>query len=120
MPQQLTELLKSAASGDSLAPEKILQLVYDELRRIANAKMSNEMPGQTLQATALVHEAWLRLGADAQPPWKNRAHFFSAAAEAMRRILIDAARKRATSKRGSGLEQLDLDQVDIPFGAEAD
>ncbi len=89
-------------------------MVYSELRRIAGQKMSGEMPGQTLQPTALVHEAWLRLGADAQPTWQNRAHFFAAAAEAMRRILVDRSRRRKAAKRGSGIVALDVDEIEIP------
>src|ERR1700683_2136888 len=90
---QITLLLRRIADGDKNAAEPLLRLVYEELRRIAAAKMAREMGGQTLQATALVHEAWLRLGGDNQPSWENRAHFFTAAAEAMRRILIDRARR---------------------------
>src|SRR5688500_10702043 len=93
-PGEITVMLQRIEAGDPQAAHEILPLVYDELRRLAAAKMAREAPGQTLQATALVHEAWLRLGADAQPAWKNRTHFFAAAAEAMRRILIDNARRR--------------------------
>ena len=81
-------------SDDIAVNRELLPSIYDELRRLAASKMAKEKPGQTLQATALVHEAWLRLGADQQPHWGNRAHFFGAASEAMRRILIDRARKR--------------------------
>ena len=88
--------------GEAQAVEELLPLVYDELRKLAACKMAGEAPGQTLQPTALVHEAWLRLGADVQPKWQNRAHFFGAAAEAMRRILIDRARKQAV-RQASGL-----------------
>jgi RNA polymerase sigma factor (TIGR02999 family) len=87
----LTVILQQIESGDSQAADRLLPLVYDELRKLAAQKMAREAPGQTLQATALVHEAWLRLGGDQQPAWQNRAHFFAAAAEAMRRILIDNA-----------------------------
>jgi len=90
----VAQVLEAVGAGDANAAEELLPLVYDELRRLAAAKMANEAPGQTLQPTALVHEAWLRLGGDHQEQWKNRAHFFGAAAEAMRRILIDRARKR--------------------------
>jgi RNA polymerase sigma factor (TIGR02999 family) len=87
------------------------------LRKIAAHKMAQEAPGQTLQPTALVHEAWLRLGlgADAQPAWKNRAHFFAAAAEAMRRILVEHARRRTALKRGGGLDRISLDEAEIPL-----
>ncbi|SPE52655.1 hypothetical protein SBV1_1570025 [Verrucomicrobia bacterium] len=97
----MAQILDSAGAGDAQAAEKLLPLVYDELRRLAAARMAREAPGQTSQPTALVHEAWLRLGGDHQH-WKNRAHFFAAAAEAMRRILIDRARKRKV-REASGL-----------------
>ncbi|MCX6925642.1 MAG: ECF-type sigma factor [Verrucomicrobia bacterium] len=91
---EVTRMLERVVDGDPRDVAELLSLVYDELRRLAAFRMANELPGQTLQATALVHEAWLRLGGDAQPHWQNRAHFFGAASEAMRRILIDRARKR--------------------------
>jgi RNA polymerase sigma factor (TIGR02999 family) len=91
---EVTRVLERVVDGDPQAAAELLSLVYDELRRLAAFRMAKESPGQTLQATALVHEAWLRLGGDAQPHWQNRAHFFGAASEAMRRILIDRARKR--------------------------
>jgi RNA polymerase sigma factor (TIGR02999 family) len=97
-----------------------LPLVYEELRRLAAHKMAQEAPGQTLQPTALVHEAWLRLGADGQPPWKNRAHFFAAAAEAMRRILVERARRRTALKRAGGACRLSLDEVEIPMAVADD
>jgi RNA polymerase sigma factor (TIGR02999 family) len=90
-------------------------LVYTELRILAAQKMARETPGQTLQPTALVHEAWLKLGADAQPAWQNRAHFFAAAAEAMRRILVDSARRKQCLKHGGQLERVDVDEVDLPL-----
>ena len=93
----------------------MVPLVYNELRRLAAQKMAREAPGQTLQPTALVHEAWLRLGADAQPRWQNRAHFFAAAAEAMRRILVDSARRKQCLKHGGRLERVDLDSVELPL-----
>jgi RNA polymerase sigma factor (TIGR02999 family) len=98
----VTKLLERAQAGDPSAAQELLPLVYEELRRVAAHKMANERPGQTLQATALVHEAWLRLGGGEQLPWQSRAHFFGAAAEAMRRILIDRARKRRV-REPSGL-----------------
>ena len=94
MPTEVTQILDRVQQGDRKAAEELLPLVYEELRKLAIARMAHEHPGQTLQPTALVHEAWLRLGGDEQPRWQNRAHFFGAAAEAMRRILIDRARKR--------------------------
>jgi RNA polymerase sigma factor (TIGR02999 family) len=93
--------------------EEVVPLIYNELRRLAAQKMANQAPGQTLQPTALVHEAWLRLGGDAQPQWQNRAHFFAAAAEAMRRILIDSIRRKRRVKHGGNLERVDLDAVEL-------
>jgi RNA polymerase sigma factor (TIGR02999 family) len=110
---QVTQILLRAEQGDSKAAEELLPLVYNELRKLAAAKMAHERPGQTLQPTALVHEAWLRLTGDVAPQFKNRAHFFGAAAEAMRRILIERARRRLAIKRGSGAEQLDIDEMEI-------
>jgi RNA polymerase sigma factor (TIGR02999 family) len=98
----VTRLLNAVEQGDANAAGELLPLVYEELRKVAAARMANEQPGQTLQPTALVHEAWLRLGGDQQPRWQNRTHFFGAAAEAMRRILIDRARKRQL-RASSGL-----------------
>ena len=100
-------------SGSPQAAEELLALVYDELRRLAAAKMAHERPGHTLQPTALVHEAWLRLGADAQPVWQNRRHFFGAAAEAMRRVLIGNARRKHAARRGLDVQHLNLDAPDI-------
>jgi RNA polymerase sigma factor (TIGR02999 family) len=115
---QHTLLLEQAEQGDPHAAAQLLPLVYDELRRLAAHKMAGENPGQTLQATALVHEAWLRLGGDQQPAWNNRTHFFAAAAEAMRRILIDRARRRKALRHGGDAIKLDLDVIDV--AAEAD
>src|SRR5204863_1364680 len=99
--------------GDPSAGARLLPLVYDELRRLAAQKLAHERPGQTLQATALVHEAFLRLvGADLPPDWDGRGHFFAAAAEAMRRILIDRARHKQTAKAGGGRRRLDLDDLE--------
>ena len=112
----VTRILSQIEANDPSAAEQLLPLVYDELRRLAAARLAQERPGQTLQATALVHEAWLRLvGGDDPQCWDNRGHFFAAAAEAMRRILIDLARRRKAEKRGGGLRQtLQLDQVAAP------
>jgi RNA polymerase sigma factor (TIGR02999 family) len=108
----VTRILVAAGQGDSTAAEQLLPLLYDELRRMAAARLAREQPGQTLQATALVHEAWLRLVGDSEraKPWENRAHFFAAAAEAMRRILIDGARSRARLKRAGDRERRDLSE----------
>ena len=100
--------------------EELLPLVYQELRRLAAHKMAQEAPGQTLQPTALVHEAWLRLGADGQPPWRNRGHFFAAAAEAMRQILVERARRHTALKRAGGVRCLSLDEVEIPMAVADD
>ena len=100
--------------------EELLPLVYEELRRLAAHKMAQEAPGQTLQPTALVHEAWLRLGADAQPAWQNRAQFLGVAAEAMRRILVERARRRAAVKHGRGAYRVSLDEVEIATVAADD
>ena len=113
----ITLILQRAEQGDAEAAGQILPLVYDELRRLAAAKMARESPGQTLQPTALVHEAWLRLGGDAQPSWRNRAHFFAAAAEAMRRILIDHARRKHAIRHGGHLEKVSANATGFDLAA---
>ena len=113
----ITFILQRIEAGDAQAADQILPLVYGELRKLAAAKMARESPGQTLQPTALVHEAWLRLGGEAQPNWKNRAHFFSAAAEAMRRILIESARRRHAVRHGGGLEKVSADATGFDVAA---
>ena len=113
----VTQILASIEQGDPRAAEQLLPLVYDELRRLAAQKMAQEAPGQTLQATALVHEAWLRLVGvepDSSPHWNSRGHFFAAAGEAMRRILIMNARRRAADKRGGDRERIALDPMVLP------
>jgi len=102
----VTRILDAIGQGDARAAEQLLPLVYDELRRLAAAQMGREKPGQTLEATALVHEAYLRLVGDQQ--FENRRHFFAAASEAMRRILVENARRKSSLKRGGGRERLDL------------
>jgi RNA polymerase sigma factor (TIGR02999 family) len=99
--------------GESPSPERLLEMVYDELRRLAAVRLSRESAAHTLQPTALVHEAWLRLGGDQQPAWENEAHFFGAAAEAMRRILIDRARRRNAARRGGGQATVPVDGLDF-------
>jgi RNA polymerase sigma factor (TIGR02999 family) len=116
----VTEILAAARSGDAAAAGRLFELVYAELRQVAARKMAGESATQTLQPTALVHEAWLRLGADAQPHWQNRAHFFAAAAEAMRRILIEHARRRRTAKHGGGRERVPWDELAIAAPGEDD
>jgi len=115
MPGDVTQLLSAIDSGDPKAAEELLPLVYDELRRLAAHKMTNERPGQTLQATALVHEAWLRVAGSDRQQWRGRGHFFSAAAEAMRRILVDNARRKHRIRHGGGLERVPLDAIDLPI-----
>jgi RNA polymerase sigma factor (TIGR02999 family) len=115
----VTVMLQRIEQGDPQAADELLPLVYDELRKLASAKMAREAGGQTLQATALVHEAWLRLGGDQQPDWQNRAHFFASAAEAMRRILIERARRRRTQRHGGGLERVDVDDPALGIAAPA-
>ncbi len=105
----VTRILSRIESGDPLAAEQLLPLVYDELRRLARQKMAQEAAGHTLQPTALVHEAYLRLVGDGDPRcWDNRGHFYAAAAESMRRILIESARRRASAKRGGGRLRVEL------------
>ena len=111
---EVTRLLSAIDAGDPKAAEELLPLVYEELRKLAAHKMSHEAAGHTLQPTALVHEAWLRLGGGECAQFENRAHFFGAAAEAMRRILIDRARRRLAAKRGGGAAPVDVDEVEIP------
>ena len=108
----ITVILDRVGRGDPQAADELLPLVYEELRKLAAAKMAREAPGQTLQATALVHEAWLRLGGEDQPDWQNRAHFFASAAEAMRRILIDRARRRQAVRHGGELVRTHADALD--------
>ena len=109
----VTRILGRVQQGDPHAAEELLPLVYEELRKLATHKMANEAPGQTLQPTALVHEAWLRLVGSDNPRWDNRGHFFAAAAEAMRRILIERARAKARARRGGHLERVSLAQVTL-------
>jgi RNA polymerase sigma factor (TIGR02999 family) len=115
-----TVILQQVERGDTQAASRLLPLVYDELRRLAAQKMAGERPGQTLQATALVHEAWLRLGGDQQIEWQNRAHFFAAAAEAMRRILIDNARRKSALRHGGQAERVEFDPDSLELAAGMD
>jgi len=116
----VTRILNAIEQGDAKATNELLPLVYEELRCLATRKMSQESPGQTLQATALVHEAYIRLvGSDIQN-WNSRTHFFATAAEAMRRILIDNARRKQRLKRGGGREKLDLEDAEIAIEAPSE
>jgi RNA polymerase sigma factor (TIGR02999 family) len=117
---EITLILQRIDQGDTQVAGQLLPLVYDQLRQLAAARMSQEAAGHTLQPTALVHEAWLRLGADQQPAWKSRAHFFSAAAEAMRRILIDSARRRLAQRRGGRQEHVDIDSIEVAGASNDD
>ena len=116
----VTHILQSLESGDAKAAGELLPLVYDELRKLAASKMANESPNQTLQPTALVHEAWLRLTGNENVKWNGRAHFFGAAAEAMRRILIDNARRKRALRHGGNQQRLDIDQTEIAAPAKDD
>ena len=111
----VTQILSQIEQGDPSAAEQLLPLVYDELRKLAAAKLAHDQPGQTLQATALVHEAYLRLvGNDNGQSWDNRGHFFAAAAEAMRRILVEQARRKKSLRRGGDRVRVELAQDDLP------
>jgi len=110
---EVTHILEAIQKGDPKAADLLLPPVYEELRRLAAAKMSREAPGHTLQPTALVHEAWLRLVGDEKAKWDGRAHFFAAAAEAMRRILVERARRKHAARHGAGKLHVDLDDHDI-------
>lgn len=116
----VTQIIEAAQHGDPKAADELLPLVYDELRKLAAYKMAHEAPGQTLQATALVHEAWLRLVGNQDAKWDGRAHFFAAAAEAMRRILIDQARRKRALRHGGGQQRVDFQDVDVASPCEED
>ena len=109
----VTRILLDLEGGDPKAAEHLLPLIYDDLRKLAAQRLAHEKPGQTLQATALVHEAYLRLVGEQDPGWSGRGHFFAAAAEAMRRILVENARRKASLKRGEGMERVDLDRIEV-------
>ena len=109
-PDEVTRILNAIRAGEACHGDELTASIYVELRRIASAKMAREQPGHTLQATALVHEAWLRLG---EQSFENRAHFFSAAAEAMRRILVERARRKSTPKHGANVEHCDMSEIEI-------
>src|SRR4051794_18987991 len=116
----VTRILWAIEQGDPRAAEQLLPLVYDELRKLAALRLAREKPGQTLQATALVHEAYLRLVGGHDPGWDGRGHFFAAAAQAMRRILVDAARRKASPKHGGGRERRPLGDAPAATGQDAD
>lgn len=114
---ELSSLLRDVGPGGAQRAEELLPLVYDELRSLARARMARERPGQTLQPTVLVHEAYLRVVGEADPGWNGRAHFFGAAARAMRRILVEEARRKARLKRGDAHARLELGDAEVQ-GAE--
>lgn len=116
----VTQILDAIQKGDPTAAQELLPLVYEELRRLARAKMAQQPPGQTLQGTALVHEAWLRLSGSGHQHWEGRAHFFAAAAEAMRHILVDRARRKQRAKHGGGQPPADVNEVEIAANADDD
>ena len=114
----VTQILERVERGDSKAAEELLPLVYEELRKLAAHKMGNERPGQTLQPTALVHEAWLRIAGEQHQHWNSRNHFFMAAAEAMRRILVERARSKSRRKRGGGQQRVPLEDLDLAIHSD--
>ena len=116
----VTRILAAIEHGDVRVVDELFPLAYQELRQLAAQRMSKELPGQTLQATALVHEAYLRLVGGEEQHWSNRRHFFSAAAEAMRRILIDNARRKQSLRRGGDRKRIRLDDADLPIEAASD
>ena len=117
---EVTRVLEAASGGDPQAANELLPLVYEELRKLAAQKMASESAGHTLQPTSLVHEAWLRLGGNPSQQWDGRGHFFAAAAEAMRRILIDRARRRSARRHGGGQERVDIEEADIALPGDDD
>ena len=116
----VTQILTAIEQGDANAADKLLPLVYEELRKLAAHRMANEAAGQTLQPTALVHEAWMRLVGKDNPKFENRAHFFAAAAEAMRRILIDNARRKRALRHGGGQQRVDFEQAEFASASDDD
>jgi RNA polymerase sigma factor (TIGR02999 family) len=111
---EVTRILSAIEQGDPSAPEELLPLVYDELRKLAAARLASEPAGQTLQPTALVHEAYLRLVGGEERAWDSRGHFFAAAAEAMRRIVVETARRKNRAKHGGGRERVEVELADLP------
>lgn len=110
---EVTRILRAVGQGEAKAADELLSMVYDELRRLAARQMASEPPGQTLQPTALVHEAWLRLSSGHNPRFNNRAHFFTAASEAMRRILIENARRKKAARHGGGQQRVDIETLNL-------
>lgn len=119
-PAAIEDAIRSVRDGRPRASEELLPLVYEHLRRLARARMAKVPPGNTLQPTALVHEAYLRLSSSKDPAWDGRGHFFAAASEAMRQILVDQARRKASLKRGGDRERIELDDVDLRIQPPSD
>ena len=119
-PSSLAQTLRAASKGDRRAAAELLPQVYAELRRLAQARMEKLPPGNTLQATALVHEAFIRVVGDQDPGWDSRGHFFAAAAESMRQILVDQARRKNRVKHGGGKKRIDIAVIDVPFSSSPD
>lgn len=119
-PANLTSVLDAAARGDARAAEQLLPILYEELRRLAHSYMNRQAEGHTLQTTALVHEAYMRLVGDEDPGWNGRGHFFAAAAQAMRQILIEQARRKAALKHGGGVRRVDMDAVELEIQPPSD
>ncbi len=117
---EITRIINSATSDEAPSAETLLPLVYEELRKLAAGRMANEKAGQTLQPTALVHEAWMRLVGQDRPRFANRSHFFAAAAEAMRRILIDNARRKRAVRHGGELQRVDSEEIDLASASQDD
>lgn len=111
----LTEVLRAASTGDRIAAAELLPLVYDELRKLARSRMADIPPGNTLQPTALVHEAFMRLIGKQDPGWDGRGHFFAAAAAAMRQVLVDQARRKKSLKRGGDKKRIEFEDFDVPL-----
>lgn len=114
-PGMVTRIFRSLEAGEFAAADKLLPILYDELRSLGRSMMAHVPPGNTLQGTALVHEAYVRLVAEGDRDWKNRRYFFGAAARAMRRILVEQARRKAAIKHGGGRARLDVDEIDLPI-----
>jgi RNA polymerase sigma factor (TIGR02999 family) len=115
---EVTRIVDGLEPADPKGCEQLLSVVYNQLRRLAAHKLAHEAPGQTLQPTALVHEAWLRLSQQSRSDWKNQDQFYAVAAEVMRRILVDRARRHRTRKHGGDLERVEMDAVEVPFATD--
>ncbi len=118
--ESLRQVLEAVGRGDRQAAAELLPLVYEELRRLAKSRISKLPPGNTLQGTALVHEAYMKLVGKKDPGWESRGHFFGAAAQAMRQILVDQAKRKKSVKHGGGKNRIDIEAVDIPLASPAD